>query len=115
MGRSLSNMALSFLFAGACGGSPHRDAKVRSGSFGQKIERTTVRIAELARNVKPQPGSTRTRREKRLEDLRAQIADDPRTIVVQFADHGIAHIPGTRDDAYAAVGFAAMLPRVDHH
>src|SRR5213076_1391193 len=32
----------------------------------------------------------------------------------QFAEHGVAHVTGARDNANTARGFLAMLPTVDH-
>src|SRR6185436_1152760 len=80
----------------------HRQAKVCPGSPGQEFQRGAVRVGELAGNVQAEAGASRTRREKRLEDLGPQLRGNARAVVRQLADYRITHVARARGDANAA-------------
>src|SRR5690242_9855618 len=90
------------------GESPlQRKPEMGAWTFRQKLERRTVRVRQLARDIKPEAGATGTSREKRLEEIRSRVGRYARPVVVQFADDSVAHVAGPCGDHNAALLFLA--------
>ena len=88
--------------------------KCAPGPPGQQLERSAVRVGELAGDVEAKARSARPRREERLEDLAAKLAGDAGPVIGELADDRIAHVSGARGDPDAAFLLLAVLPRVAH-
>src|SRR5207249_7662632 len=59
-------------------------------------------------------GAARPRREEWLEQARSALGGYAGTVVVQLADHRVAHVAGAGGDNDARRLFLAVLPRVAH-
>src|SRR4029434_4269936 len=89
----------------------HRHPEMGARTFRKQLERSAVGVGELTGDVEPEAGSTGSGREKRLEDLSAQLGGDSGTVVGQLANHGVTHVARARGDADAGVLFFAGPPR----
>ena len=69
-----------FLEAGS-GRALERHAKIRARAFWQQLERRTVGIGQLSRNIQAEAGATRPRREERLENLCPKLRRYARSVV----------------------------------
>ena len=85
--------------------------------FGRQSDPAAVLLDDRVRDGQAQAGALADflRREKRVEDLRLQFLRDPRTVVVDLEDDGVAVdvVPAADDESAAAVGREHRLLGVD--
>src|SRR5437870_11692405 len=84
-------------------GALQREPEMGARTFRQKLERGTVRVGQLARDIEAEAGSAGSGGEKRLEQTCSRVGRYARPVVVQFADDGVAHVAGTCGDRDAAL------------
>src|SRR5207253_6447709 len=112
--RGLRTILISPLLWRRIDRSFERHAEMRARPLGQKLQRGSVGVGKLARDIESQPRAAGTGGEERLEDLRPQLGGDARPVVGKLAYYGIAHVSGPHDDANAGVFLLAVLPGITH-